>query len=384
MKSEITLSMPVPQKLQDDLLKNLYWVDSRIEKVFLHPSDPQSLRFECKTAGRALKNVASRLKIAANRLLNSMTAVESKIFYKNKGRRSSRATATYEELCEKGWVIPVGYGNHAYFGLMQVLYQALDWKFRQAAMGLGAEDVKLPALLDLDTLAKSGYLENFPQNLNLVSHGPRPNRKNSPLQKTDFPLRALSPTVCYPFFQSQQGRILKSGTSGITAHSACYRFEGKATQGLRRLGEFNMREIVFIGPPKAIAHKLKDLLACQKNMLEYCQLESLIQTASDPFFMGNNDRKRLYQLSFDLKYEVTARIPTDPTWLAIGSVNNHEDHLTKAFNIKLSSGEHARSCCLGFGIDRWCMAIFSQHGLALKNWPISLQKLIAKFRERAA
>jgi hypothetical protein len=32
---------------------------------------------------------------------------------------------------------------------------------------------------------------------------------------------------------------------------------------------------------------------------------------------------------------------------------------------------------MGFGIDRWCLAIFSQHGFDVRGWPRRLREVIA-------
>jgi seryl-tRNA synthetase len=196
---------------------------------------------------------------------------------------------------------------------------------------------------------------------------------------------ALCPTVCYHFYQTHAGQALSADALlTATALSPCYRYEGKAMRGLRRLREFTMREIIFLGEPALVQKRREALIDVQRILLELCQLHSAIRTASDPFFLDDYDKKRVFQMSFDLKHEVQAWLPEEQEWLAIGSVNHHQDHFGKAFDITLPGGVPAQSCCLGFGLDRWCMAIFAQHGLDPERWPEGVRAMLQAHRHHTA
>ncbi|MEW5976522.1 MAG: aminoacyl--tRNA ligase-related protein [Acidobacteriota bacterium] len=394
--NSVQLDLPVPRKLQDDLLKNLYWVDSGLESLHFDTHDDRLLCFKYR-GNTPVEDVNHRLKETADRLARSLKVLPEKVYYSTPIRSLKGCTAPYENLVRKGWVTPTSNGMHAYRGLMYDLYQALDAAFRREALALRVEECKLPALMDLATLARTGYLESFPHNANLITHLPEQaeviDRFKQAIKQNSqgavasdgvwlAPSHALSPTVCYHFYQVHQNQTLPANLVGATAVSPCYRFEGKAMQGLRRLREFNMREIIFLGSPDEVLVRRQALLELQKEMLQRCHLQATIQTASDPFFLDTYDKRRLFQMSFDLKYEVQAYLPEDDTWLAIGSVNYHQDHFGKAFGIRQASGETAESCCLGFGIDRWCFAIFAQHGLDPDSWPETLQHLVSSVRSQ--
>ena len=394
--NQVELDLPVPRKYQDDILKNLYWVESGLTNIRFTPGNERLLQYTYQ-GPETPEVVGIRLKDAAHRLSRSLSLFPSKTVYESPARTVPGCRVPYEELVRRGWVKPTSDGCHIYTGRMSDLYHALDIQFRILALQMGVEECKFPTLISLVTLARSGYLEGFPHNANFVCHLPEQAeivekfkadaKKTNGLPEMSLdavfarPSHALSPTVCYHYYNSNENQRLTGKIIGATALSPCYRCEGKATVGLRRLREFNMREIMFIGTPEEVLLRRQLLLDIQQKMLDFCQLQSIIQTASDPFFIDTYDKKRIFQLSFDLKHEVQAYLPDDDVWLAIGSVNYHQDHFGKAFGITLPSGETAHSCCLGFGLDRWCMAIFAQYGLELQQWPEPLQLLVISYSD---
>lgn len=390
----IRLDMGVPRELQEDILKNLYWVDEGLRRLDFDPDDKGVLRYVYQGQTPA-DTVRERLGQMAGRLLRSLDAFPAKTIYENDQQHVPGCQDVDRQLRERRWIIPVAAGCYVYRGLMSNLYHALDRKCRHLAMAMGAQECKFPSMVDLRTLIRSGYLNDFAHNANFVCHLPeqftairqiKARLDQSPkalIRAADCvdPERALSPTVCYHLYKSLEGRRLTTDMTKATAVSSCFRHEGKATAGLTRLCEFNMREIIGVGEPPAVSEMREALLDTMKELLEVCELHSRIETASDPFFLDVYEAKRMFQLSFDLKHEVRAYLPDEDRWIAIGSVNYHQDHFGKGFGISLTSGAPAHSCCLGFGLDRWSYAIFSQYGLDPVHWPLGVRRLIEEDRQ---
>jgi len=42
---QVELDLPVPRKYQDDILKNLYWVDSDLTKIQFDPGNERLLQY---------------------------------------------------------------------------------------------------------------------------------------------------------------------------------------------------------------------------------------------------------------------------------------------------------------------------------------------------
>lgn len=392
MEIDIALEVNIPDKLHDDVIKNLYWIDKGINGIAIN-RDTNSIRLSY-TGSATVDETVKNTKEIIHRILNNYQKIKSKTYYQATVKNVPFKADPYKELVEAGWVIPGTPGSFVYGGLMAKLIIALDNHFKRIAFKLGAAEYKFPTLIEVETLMKAGYLDAYPHNANFVVHLHEDldlvSRFKKSLDKENYkinieagdgccasPDTVLSPTVCHHLYRAMEGRQLKQQIITATATSLCYRYESKATSTLRRLREFLMREIIYVGQKEAVIEARNTLLDTLKQSIDEFELNINIVTASDPFFVDNYDKQRLYQLSFDLKHEAEAYLPFDNSWFSIASVNYHQDHFGKPFNIKDHNQNTAHSCCIGYGLDRWCYAIFSQYGLDTKAWPSSLQKLIS-------
>ncbi len=312
--------------------------------------------------------------------------------------------STYDQLVARDWLTPGAAGAHHYSGLFLELFLALDLQFRRESLRLDVEEYRFPALIPIAALATSGYLSSFPQHAGFVCHLPDHSQavedfrsrlktaSGTPASAVDAccalagpgsveQATALAPTVCYHFFHRHAGRRLKPGQFlTATGLSPCFRREGQATHGLRHLREFNLREMMVLGPAAIVRSWRELLLETQRRLIERCQIRAVVQSASDLFFIDGYEKKRQFPGAVDLKQEVRAWLPEASDGMAIGSVNHHQDFFGHAFNISFESGELAHSACLGVGLDRWCFAVFAQHGLQSDRWPASLRGLLEEYR----
>ncbi len=93
------------------------------------------------------------------------------------------------------------------------------------------------------------------------------------------------------------------------------------------------------------------------------------EVANDPFFGRAGRMLATNQKQSTLKYEVVATVASDERKTAIVSCNCHQDHLTVPFEVSTADGEVAHSACVGFGLERIVLALFSAHGTDLGDWP---------------
>jgi seryl-tRNA synthetase len=70
-----------------------------------------------------------------------------------------------------------------------------------------------------------------------------------------------------------------------------------------------------------------------------------------------------------LKFEVVVPVISEENPTAVCSFNYHQDYFSKTFEIVQANGEPAQTACLGFGLERVCMALFKHHGFDPKRWP---------------
>lgn len=387
------LAIAVPPALRDEISKSLYWLDRRIRAITFLEREPAALAVELADETEA-ETLLAQIEATVKRLVKVHASFPSKVIYESPLAPAEHVGDPFEALMAHGWIHPSADGSFAYSGLMLDLYRALDLSVARAALSLGASEHKFPALISLETLRRSGYLENFPHQVKFVSHLPEQqdwieafkgrlgDDAGAALASAApvYDAHVLSPTVCYHYYHRLADTTLKGDAVSVTASSACFRYESKAQRSLRRLSEFNMREIVVVGTPQEIETRHQQLYQALLRLFKLFHLAGRIQTASDPFFLDSYVQQRIYQVSFDLKYEAQAFLPQDGDHIAIASLNLHQDHFGKLFNIRLPNGEAANSCCLGFGLDRWCFAVFSQHGLQEERWPQDLRDLLAQSR----
>ena len=134
-----------------------------------------------------------------------------------------------------------------------------------------------------------------------------------------------------------------------------------------------MREVVFVGTEEQVTTRRKRGIDLVMEQLDRWDLECQIETANDPFFSAAYATKTYYQVRSDLKYELRLTVEPDDKGatrtLACGSFNLHENFFGKTFAITASDGNPAFTGCVAWGLERWILACFTQHGFDPSRWP---------------
>jgi seryl-tRNA synthetase len=103
--------------------------------------------------------------------------------------------------------------------------------------------------------------------------------------------------------------------------------------------------------------------------LEEIGLAYRVESANDPFFIGEFRKQAAFQSAFQLKFEIRARLPFKDSTLAVGSYNYHQDFFGRNLEISLSDGSPAHTGCIAFGLERIAFAFLAQYGLDPAGWP---------------
>ena len=98
-----------------------------------------------------------------------------------------------------------------------------------------------------------------------------------------------------------------------------------------------------------------------------------MESANDPFFIGEFRKQVAFQSAFQLKYEVRARLPFKESTLAVGSYNYHQDFFGRQLNITLPDGSPAHTGCAAFGLERMAFAFLAQYGFDPEQWPPAMR-----------
>jgi seryl-tRNA synthetase len=278
----------------------------------------------------------------------------------------------------------LGKGQVALEGLALRLFRYFDRVFETMGQIWKADPLLTPTLIPATVLAKCDYFRSFPQTVTFAchlvedtarieefrsAHQDRNDLDQSVLRGLETPEACLSPAVCYHVYHLNHDRVLPAAGKAYGVCGKCFRYESSNMSDLRRLWDFTMREIVFLGSRDDVLQRRDEGIAVLSRFLEDHRLAGEIRTASDPFFAAPDSLGKTYfQLSSETKYEISLLLP-DENRLAAGSLNYHTDFFGRAFNVQI--GEHGlmHSVCIAFGLERWVHAFLVQHGEDPGRWP---------------
>jgi seryl-tRNA synthetase len=391
---QLKLQSAIDPELAPNIEKQSAYVSPRLRRLKVSP-DRMSVELEIDD-----ERVVDEVREKVLRFLEAMTtqfrAFGNNVVFKNTRRdRGALETNVYAQLKERGWVLELGHGQVGFAGPALALARAID----DAASTLGkkhfgAAEHSYPALIPVEVLSRCGYFSSFPQACSIVTRlvedydrieafRSANNNKDGTLTITSpdllIPGACLTPAVCYHCYQSLEGKTIADPGMVVTTVGKVFRYESRNMTGLDRLWDFTQRDIIFLGMESFVMKQRQEVFECLKGMVTDWDIECQIETASDPFFPAVAAAKTFWQRSLDLKYEVQVTVEPGPAGaprsIACSSVNLHGNFFGSTFNFK-AAGEPSFTCCVGWGIERWVLAGFTQHGLTPTRWPDSLRSAV--------
>jgi seryl-tRNA synthetase len=184
----------------------------------------------------------------------------------------------------------------------------------------------------------------------------------------------LSPAVCYHLYFALADKPLPEGKVVATAVGSCFRYEAINLTSLERLWNFNMREIIFVGPKEFVLENREIARQRMSRVFEEIGMAYRVESANDPFFIGEFRKQAAFQSAFQLKFEIRAHLPFKNSTLAVGSYNYHQDFFGRSLDISLPDGAPAHTGCVAFGLERIAFAFLAQFGLDPEKWPEAVRK----------
>jgi seryl-tRNA synthetase len=293
------------------------------------------------------------------------------------------AQELYDGLVKHGLIIPVGVPG--IFGRSAVFEDVLR-RFDDYISGVAEEDraeqMLFPPTLDRRVLEKSEFLDSFPQLAGTVfsfignetQHAELSTRVHAGqswdhLQSmTDV---VLTPAACYPVYPSFTGTVPDNGRL-VDMQNWVFRHEPSPEP--TRMQAFRVREFVRVGTPKVVVAWRDMWLERGLTIMRSLGLPAKSEVANDPFFGRGARLLSASQREQQLKFEVTIPVISEEDPTAVCSFNFHQEHFGKIFEIKTADGAVANTACLGFGMERVCMALFKHHGFDPKAWPASVRE----------
>jgi len=373
----IALAAPANDMVQEEIGKQLAFLSVDLSN---HAFSSTGDTLECDLPENEAEALIPQIQALAKRVQASLRRLERKVVFSNL-TTSPIESSTRDDL---PGVHFLGMGQAALEGISLKLFRYFDRTFEEFGRGWKAEPLLTPTLIPAQVLAKCDYFRSFPQNVTFASHlepnletidsfrsrhAERETLDDTARTNMETPDTCLSPATCYHVYHLHAGKTVPASGTVHGVCGKCFRFESTNTSDLRRLWDFTMREVVFMGTrDQVLAHREVGLQR-MADLLNAHHFASEIRTASDPFFIAPDAMAKTYfQLSSETKYEISALLP-DGQRLAVGSLNYHTDFFGRAFNVELETGGPMHSVCIAFGLERCVHAFLQQHGTDPSRWP---------------
>jgi seryl-tRNA synthetase len=382
----LAVAVSIDADLAEEIAKQSAWISPHVHDVRVSPGgtsvvyrvDPQA------DAGAERERVE---RFVAD-MVRRYRPLPRKLVMKRGGEGRRLVAGAYAELRQRGWIVEIGPGRVSLRGPALAAVRALDDDCARIARSLAASEESHPALVPARVLARCGYFASFPHAVSLVTHLgedydaiERFRAANAgatdlvqPRPETLAPFGScMLPALCYAVYAAREGGAIQDPVAVVTTAGRCYRYESRNLEGIERLWEFGMREVVFLGDTDQVARVRTRLLEAAVEQIERWDLDGTIESANDPFFPAARAEKAWWQRSGDRKLELRLLVGTADDGasraIACASFNLHERFFGSAFGIRSIDGEAAASGCVGWGMERWMLACFAQHGFDPEGWP---------------
>lgn len=373
---QVRLDSPAGEMAREEIRKQAAFLSKSISQVSFS-EDGGVVSFDAPA--EEAENLEGELKRLAARITRGLRSLERKVIF------ASSSDPAFPDDSQFDGVHFLGTGQVALAGIPLRLFRYFDRVFEAFGDPWRAEPMLTPTLIPSGTLARCDYFRSFPHNVTFAAHlreDPRlvesfraRHQTRDDLDETVLadmaqPETCLSPAVCYHLYHLHQDQTLDAAGLVYGICGKCFRYESSNLSDLRRLWDFTMREVVFLGTRDYVLEQRRISMDMMAEFLTTHRLAAEIRTASDPFFIAPDAVSKTYfQLSSDSKFEVSLATGKNGERLAVGSHNYHSDFFGRAFHTDVAGAGPMHSVCVAFGLERWVYAFLRQHGPAPQKWP---------------
>ena len=381
-------AVQIPEFVAGEIQSKLAYVDPAIRKAKVSPGEielevePAALERRAELAEKVQRVVVSMAKGAIR--------PKVQILEDHMDRPVPNRADPLPALMAAGEVAQEGAGIFALGPLFSRLIAFFESQFTGLAQTFDASPYRFPTLIPAKYLERVNYFRAFPHSLTFVTHlredldvidafaqhaACNHDELNVSMDSFASIQALLSPAVCYHLYFTLADRPLPGGQVVATAVGNCFRYEAINLTSLERMWNFSMREVIFVGSKDFVLQNRETARQRMAQVFEKIGLAYRVESANDPFFIGEFRKQAAFQSAFQLKFEIRARLPykdtpgQEPATLAAGSYNYHQDFFGRSLNISLPDGSPAHTGCVAFGLERMAFAFLAQHGLDPAGWP---------------
>lgn len=390
---EIIPQSPIPEHLIGEVQSKLAYVDEAIRKAQIS-KDGQKIVLE--VSGTIDELLHQRVEEKVQRVVTTMTQgafrPKVQVLEDNMSVPTLYKNDPTPELMQRGELHCEANGIFTLGPLITRLVEFFEENFIALAATFDARPYRFPTLIPARYLERVNYFKAFPHSLTFATHlredldaidhfaqhacCDEHGDLNHPPESFAKIQALLSPAVCYHLYFALADKPLPGGRMIATAVGPCFRYEAINLISLERLWNFTMWELIFVGEKDFVLENREASRKYMAKVFEDIGLAYRVETANDPFFVGEFRKQAAFQSAFQLKYEIRASLPFKNSTLAVGSYNYHQDFFGRHLNITLPDGNPVHTGCTAFGLERMAYAFISQYGLDIKKWPETVREYV--------
>jgi seryl-tRNA synthetase len=386
----IVPAIPIPAFMTGEVQSKLAYIDEAIESGSVKP-DGSTIEIILKPTYKNpdSEKIISKVQEVVTMMVKGVIQPRTQVLENYLDRRVPYKEDPMPELMDRQEVSKEGRGIYTLGPLITGLINYFERRFIKLAESFSAEPYRFPTLISARQLDRVNYFKAFPHSLTFATHL-REDLENIDhfAQHTHWEEEGLSagsesfsrieallsPAVCYHWYFALADRKLETDHLVGTAVGNCFRYESSNLTSLERLWNFTMREIIFIGHGDYVLEQRETGRQRMTNILEEFGMAYQVESANDPFFIGEFRKQAAFQSAFQLKYEIRASLPFSGKTLAVGSYNYHQDFFGRHLNITLPDDSPIHTGCIAFGLERMAYAFLSQYGLDKTQWPAAVRE----------
>ena len=385
---KITPAAAIPKHLTGEVQSKLAYVDEAILRARV-AADGIMLELREPVEGPRRIELEEKVQRVVSMMVQGAFRSKAQVLEDFSSRPVPFSADPNTELLARGEMFQEASGIYTLGPLMTRLIAFFDGQFTELADSFGATSYRFPTLIPARYLERVNYFRAFPHSLTFVTHlredldtiddfsqhaACDEHGLNTPPDSFSKTQTLLSPAVCYHLYFSLADKPLPGGGLVATAVGNCFRYESINLASLERMWNFTMREVIFVGLKDFVLQNRETGRERMRGFFEKIGLAYRVESANDPFFIGEFKKQAAFQSAFQLKFEIRARLPFKDSTLAVGSYNYHQDFFGRSLNITLPDGSPAHTGCIAFGLERMAFAFLAQYGLDEARWPEGMRK----------
>jgi seryl-tRNA synthetase len=385
---KITPAAAIPKHLTGEVQSKLAYVDEAILRARV-AADGIMLELREPVEGPRRSELEEKVQRVVSMMVQGAFRSKAQVLEDFSSRPVPFSADPNTELLARGEMFQEASGIYTLGPLMTRLIAFFDGQFTELADSFGATSYRFPTLIPARYLERVNYFRAFPHSLTFVTHlredldtiddfsqhaACDQHGLNTPPDSFSKTQTLLSPAVCYHLYFSLADKPLPGGGLVATAVGNCFRYESINLASLERMWNFTMREVIFVGLKDFVLQNRETGRERMRGFFEKIGLAYRVESANDPFFIGEFKKQAAFQSAFQLKFEIRARLPFKDSTLAVGSYNYHQDFFGRSLNITLPDGSPAHTGCIAFGLERMAFAFLAQYGLDEARWPEGMRK----------